>query len=205
MPSEREQLAATAAVLERLDGTLNDLFASVAELKTSLGLPREVVPVTAPEPPPQPLTALETAQALQHALEDMRGDLKDATSRLATAEQREQRRWRVVLGLAVSFAFDIVLTVVVTIATVQAHAASDRANATVSELRAVQLASCQSGNQTRAEQITLWSHLAAVSQPAPGATEEQVKKDKQQITALLAFIKHVFAPKPCQKLYSIKG
>jgi hypothetical protein len=198
--NERQQLAATAAVLDRLDGTLNDLFASVAELKTSLGLPLEVAPVTAPEPP-APLSALETAQALQRAIEAMRKDLKAATERLSTAEQREQRRWRVTVGLIVSFAFDIILTVVVTIATVQAHTASERASATVAELRATQLASCRSSNQTRAEQDTIWHELAGLSKPAPGTSTEEIAKQKKAVKGFLALVDKAEAPRNCGKLY----
>jgi hypothetical protein len=128
----------------------------------------------------------------------MRGDLKDATSRLSTAEQREQRRWRVVIGLAVSFAFDIILTVVVTIATVQAHTASERANATVAELRSTQLASCRSSNQTRAEQVTLWDHIGHLSIRA-NTPPKQRKADE----ALLAYIRHVFAKVNCAARYRL--
>jgi hypothetical protein len=58
-------------------------------------------------------------------------------------------------------------------------------------------------NQTRAEEVKPWDHLAAVNYPALGSTAAQRAKDKRAIAALLACIANVFAPRNCGKLYRL--
>lgn len=204
MASEREQLAAIAAVADRLDRTLDDLFAAVAELKANLGLPgaprKEAITVAEPQPPQG---ALAAAGRLSDALEAMSADLKAVTGRLGTTEQRVKRGRRIITGLVVSLVLDVALTIGITFASLAAHTASDRANATVAELHSSQVLGCGLGNQMRAAQVMLWTKLAAESTPAPGSTPAQVNKGRQEIAALLAYIRREFAQLDCKKLYHL--
>jgi len=204
MAGERQQLAAIGAVIGKLDATLDDLFRSVAELKTSLGLPApQEVAVTAPGPEPAPQGALERAQALQVSLDAMSETLKAVIKRLGSAEKTARLLKRIVIALSVSFCLDILITAGLGWNSVQAHSASDRANATVADLHSAQITNCRAGNQTRAQQVQLWTHLAQESKPAPGATAAQIAKDRQAVDALLAYIGRVFAPVNCAERYRL--
>ena len=143
--------------------------------------------------------ALETAQALTEALTGTR----EQVAALTAAVKRSRRH---IFALAVSLLLDVALTVVVAIFAVQAHSAStsaSHADATVAELHATQVAGCQAGNAERAEQTALWTHLAAISKPPPHLTRRQLAANKREIAALLAYVKHTFAPRDCQKAYRL--
>lgn len=215
MPDEKRQLAGIAVVADKLDSRLADLAASVAELRAALGLTTpaapdaKAVPVTDPPPVPDPGTpppgdALTTATALQHALESMSGDLQEVSSRLTTTEARERRARRFIRALCVSLALDLALTIGVTVATVSAHTASDRAaaassraNATVAQLRAIQIAGCEAGNEYRAGQIKTWHYLLSLSPPA--SPQAQRIADK-----FIVYIRKVNAPRDCKAIYHLR-
>jgi hypothetical protein len=190
VPDERAQLAAIGTVITRLDRTLDDLFASVAELKTSLGLPAEV-PVTAPEPPPPgPLGAI---QGLQHALEAMSTDLQAATSRLAGAEKTARLLKRIVIALAISFCLDLAVTAGFGWNTV-------RVNQTQTASHADQIAACKQGNTARRQDAAVWdTFLSDIAPP---------KVRTHKIDVLLAGIDKRIAikdtPKDCAAVYSTK-
>lgn len=136
---------------------------------------------------------LQTARDLQGALEGM-------TAQLAAVRKTVQRGKLVVIGLVIGLLIDVGLTVVVSITAVQAHNASVQASATVAQLRAVAMASCESGNRIRASEITFWEHLAAISTTTQ-TTPAQRKTDAQ----LLEFVRATFAPRPCKSLYRLHG
>jgi hypothetical protein len=229
VPDERQQLASIAAVTEKLERDLDGLFASVAELRATLGAAApgiKAVPVTenlpGPDPAGQPApgsaTPLQAADRLSGAVEGMRDELRAVSDRLGSAEERQaasdkqqtatdksvQRGRRLLIGLVISFALDITLTILVTIATFQAHSASSQAKATAAQLRANQITACGVGNQTRAEQIQLWSHLAAQSKPAPGSTPQQIRRERQTVAALLAYVRQTFRHLDCRSLYRLR-
>jgi hypothetical protein len=166
---ERQQLAAIGTVITRLDRTLDDLFASVAELKTNLGLQAEVAPVTAPEPPPppEPGGALTAIQGLQAAIETMSGDLRTVSSRLASAEKRERRLRHIMTGLAISFALDLLITAGLGWNTVRQN---DIQNAN----QADQIAACRVANVSRIQDAAVWDTLLADLAP-PKAQTPRVK------------------------------
>lgn len=147
---------------------------------------------------------IQTAKALTDALEGM-------TKQLAAVKATVARGKRIIIGLAVSLVLDVALTVVVTLTAAQAHDtaaqahdASARANATVTQLHAIQVSSCNAGNGTRAAEIQLWTHLAAVSTPPAGSTPAQAAKDRQAIAALLTYVRQVFKPRDCAKIYATR-
>jgi hypothetical protein len=148
--------------------------------------------VTEPAPDRE---ALETAQALTEALTGTR----EQVAALTAAVRRSRRH---IVALAVSLLLDVALTVVVAIFAVQAHSASDRAtraDVSVTQLHASQVAGCQAGNQQRAEQIGLWEHIYSLAKSGKKLTAAQRRADN----ALIAYIRKTFAAKNCAVLYRL--
>ena len=56
---------------------------------------------------------------------------------------------------------------------------------------------CQAGNDSRAQQVILWTHLVAISVPPPHETAAARQKREATVTAFLAFVHKVFAPRDC--------
>jgi hypothetical protein len=56
---------------------------------------------------------------------------------------------------------------------------------------------CQSGNEFRASQVTLWTHLVAISTPPTGQTPAQAAQRRALISTFLAYVRQVFAPRDC--------
>jgi hypothetical protein len=135
----------------------------------------------------------KTARDLQRALEGM-------TEQLTQVKATLRRGKRVAAAIAVSLVLDVALTIGVSITAVQAGDASAKANATVAQLHSTQVSACRSGNQTRAEEVALWTHLASLSATS-GRTPAQRKADDQ----LLAYIRSVFKPRDCTAVYKLRA
>ena len=56
---------------------------------------------------------------------------------------------------------------------------------------------CEAGNESRAQQITLWTHLVAISAPPPHQTAAQKAARAKLIAGFLAYVRQVFAPRDC--------
>ena len=56
---------------------------------------------------------------------------------------------------------------------------------------------CRAGNESRAQQITLWTHLAAISVPPPHETAAQTQRRLELVRRLLGYVRKVFAPRDC--------
>jgi hypothetical protein len=56
---------------------------------------------------------------------------------------------------------------------------------------------CQAGNESRAQQVTLWTHLVQVSAPPPHQTAAQRKQRQALTRQFLAYVRKVFAPRDC--------
>jgi hypothetical protein len=61
---------------------------------------------------------------------------------------------------------------------------------------------CQAGNDARAQQITLWTHLAAISVPPPHETPAQTARRLMLVRQLLGYVRQVFAPRDCAGNFS---
>src|SRR6266581_3653625 len=48
---------------------------------------------------------------------------------------------------------------------------------------------CQAGNESRAQQVTLWTHLIAISQPPPHQTAAQKRQRQATIRKFLAYVR----------------
>lgn len=143
--------------------------------------------MTADEGGPQPADHLARLEELSKALKQVAEDLRlerVAWQKVADAGRRTRQ---LAIGLAVSFTLDVVLTVVVTLLSVSAL----NQGAT---LHASQLAACAVGNQARAQQVTLWNEVLALSAQSPHANQQMDEAFKR-------FIMKTFAPVNCAEVY----
>ena len=56
---------------------------------------------------------------------------------------------------------------------------------------------CLAGNEARAQQITLWTHLAQISTPPPHETAAQAARRVALTRQLLGYVRKVFAKRDC--------
>lgn len=56
---------------------------------------------------------------------------------------------------------------------------------------------CQAGNESRAQQVTLWTHLVQISAPPPHETAAQKRQRAALVREFLAYVRRVFAPRDC--------
>lgn len=56
---------------------------------------------------------------------------------------------------------------------------------------------CETGNEFRADQVTLWNHLVVISAPPPHETAAQKAARAKTVRAFLAYVRKVFAPRDC--------
>lgn len=103
-------------------------------------------------------------------------------------------------GTARAFVFLAVFAIIAAAASgvlaVRAVQGEIRAKASVVQL-------CQAGNDSRNQQVTLWTHLIAVSVPPPRQTPAQKAARAKLITEFLGFVRADFAPRNCAT--SFKG
>lgn len=120
-------------------------------------------------------------------LEQISSTLDETAKRIEAVAGRERRTRLLAIGMLVSFALDIALTVIVTVLSVNALSQA-------SSVHQSQLAACAISNQTRVEQITLWNYVIQLSGQNPNA-------DKAQLAKFEAFVKQTFKPVNCAKVY----
>lgn len=125
-----------------------------------------------------------TARALTKSLDALSARLEALTS-------YGLHNRRMIRGLVVSLALDVVLTVVVTYVAFQAQHASDNAT----RARAQQVTACQSGNAARAVQIQLWDYILALP-PTHTLTAAEIK----QRADLKTYLHKVFVPRDCTRI-----
>ncbi len=63
--------------------------------------------------------------------------------------------------------------------------------------RATVMQLCQAGNEARAQQVTLWTHLIAISAPPPHETPAQKAARAKLIRQFLAYVRQVFRARDC--------
>ncbi len=59
---------------------------------------------------------------------------------------------------------------------------------------------CRAGNEARAQQIVLWTHLVVIAKPPPGQTPAQARARARMIAQFLGFVHQVFAPRNCTRI-----
>lgn len=119
-------------------------------------------------------------------LEAISSTLENVSKRIEAVAERERKTRLLAIGMLGSFVLDIVLTIVVTILSVNALS---QANTTHQS----QLAACAVSNQTRAQQIQLWEFLFQLAGPKAANSPEDQK--------LLTFVKQTFRPVNCAQVY----
>jgi hypothetical protein len=102
-------------------------------------------------------------------------------------------------GAARAFVFLSVLTVLLSAA---AYYFSVRAVQGEIASRASVVQLCQASNESRAQQVTLWTHLIAISQPPPHETAAQKRQRQATTREFLAYVRTVFAPRDCAGRFS---
>ncbi len=60
---------------------------------------------------------------------------------------------------------------------------------------------CQLGNESRAQQVTLWEHLVTISKPPPHETAAQRRERLATIRVFIAYVQRVFAPRDCARRF----
>jgi hypothetical protein len=104
-----------------------------------------------------------------------------------------RRNRHYIVGLGISLAFDLLLSVVVIVVAIQANAANDRANAN----HEYQVDTCNSSNAARQTSRDLWNYvLDAASKNPANETPER----KKQISDFRAYMENSYAPRDCSKV-----
>lgn len=117
-----------------------------------------------------------------------------------------RRSRHIIIGLVVSLALDVALTLVVTVFAVQAHDASrsaQTASATAIQLHKTQVQGCQAGNVLRAGTVAVWERLAMLTRPAAGTTPAQAAANARAVAGFIAYVKSVNKPRNCQEAYRL--
>lgn len=138
------------------------------------------------------LTAME--QRLREAIEAARSASEERDQTLATYGKRNRRY----------IAVDVALTVLLAVfgfVSVQAASQASKATESAAAQHASLVSACQSANQTRVEQVQLWTHLYDQALTSRHLTAKQKADDER----LIAYIHHVFAEKDCRAVYATSG
>ena len=139
------------------------------------------------------------ALALASALSDT---LAEIGRRLDQYSAFGRRSRRIIIALAVSFALDITLTIVLGFTAFSAH---DTASANAQqgrELHAAQLMSCANGNVFRDNQTTIWrDFIVIITKAETGQSPAQVAKSQKLAAEFLAYVATVNHPVNCTALY----
>jgi hypothetical protein len=154
------------------------------------------------------LAAVTAAKAL--ALVKALGEtLAEIGRRLEQYSAFGRRSRQIILGLAVSFALDIIITIVLGLTALAAHGTAAANAQLVQELHAQQvalhtdqLASCANGNTFRSDQDTIWrDFITLITKPAAGEPPAQVAKTNKLAMQFLAYVSTVNHPVNCKALY----
>lgn len=115
-------------------------------------------------------------------------NLPDAVISLAKTAKQNRNRIRL---LAISIILDILLTIGLGLLAVQTHTTANKAESNSQAL----VASCQSVNDARANNKTLWDYLLSLPTPiAPTLQQQQVRNQ------FSVFLNKTFAQKNCDQL-----
>lgn len=116
---------------------------------------------------------IKTAEGLTEALQVTSGELKALNKRL-------RRTRHIVWGLVVSLALDLLLTAGFAYVAVQAN-----------NTQQSNLALCESGNHSRAQQIEIWNYVLSLGKPPRTAQQRKV------VAEFEGHLHVIFAPRNC--------
>jgi hypothetical protein len=130
--------------------------------------------------------AIEAATRLNESVTELKDEIRGLQ-----AYGRRNRHY--IIGLGISLAFDLLLSVVVIIVAIQASNANDRANAN----HQYQVDSCNSNNAARQTSRDLWNYVLDAASKNPA---NQVPERKKQIDDFRAYMENSYAPRDCSKV-----
>ncbi len=99
-----------------------------------------------------------------------------------------ERNRRLIWGLLVSLALDLILSIVVAVVAVQAAETSSAA----SQNRQMQISSCEAGNQARMVSTQLWNYVLDLSE-----RNIQTPEQRQRIAEFRQYMTTSLAPRDC--------
>lgn len=123
--------------------------------------------------------------------QDLTSALTDLSERLGDTLAYGHRNRRMIWGLIISLALDLVLTAGLTISLIQ----SDRASNEARSVHRQQVVICESGNEGRALNVKLWTYVLSIP-PPQSRTHEQEKR----VAEFKVFLTKTFAPRDCGKV-----
>ena len=152
-------------------------------------------------PPPD-----QSALALAEALGETLGEI---SRRLEEYSAFGKRSRQIIIALSVSFALDIILTVVLGLTALQAHGTADTnaqlvqgLHAQQAALHAEQLASCADGNTFRADQDVIWQDFIRIlTTPTATSTKAQEAAADKLASEFLKYVTTVNHAIDCTALY----
>jgi hypothetical protein len=146
--------------------------------------------------------AAETAARALALANALSKTLTAITERLDQYSAFGRRSRKIITALAVSFALDIILTIVLGLTAFSAHGTASANAQLVQELHAAQLTSCANGNQFRGDQDVIWrDFIGLITKPAAGESPAQVAKTGKLAAQFLAYVATVNHPVNCAALY----
>jgi hypothetical protein len=146
--------------------------------------------------------AAETALKALRLAEALGENLAEIARRLGEYSAFGRRSRRVIIGLAVSFALDVILTVVLAVVALQTHGTASVNSQQGRELHASQLTACANGNVFRDNQTTIWrDFVAIITKAETGQSAAQVAKSQKLAAQFLAYVTTVNHPVDCAALY----
>ena len=148
--------------------------------------------------------AIDAARGLTETLRGTAGELAAMRRELAAMNVYGKHNRRLIAGLAISFALDLLLTVIVAVFAIQAHDASSQAHVAASlaaQNHASALKFCRAANVSAEAQVRLTTYFVAITQPPPGAPGAQAVTTRARDAALLVYVRRSFAPRDCAAIY----
>jgi len=131
-------------------------------------------------------------------LEEVKAGSEDRDVQLANRDAQLAtygRRNRHLIWIAIiSLALDMILTAGLTVVAIQAHHASSAAASARTAASAVARSDrdlCLSSNASRAQQVSLWNYILALSRPPATPAE------RERVTTFKAHLQQLFAPRNC--------
>lgn len=126
------------------------------------------------------------------AADRLQGSVIDLKDEIGSLRDYGQRSRRIIWGLAVSLALDVALSIVVIFVAIQAQDANTLAQAN----RQTQIATCESGNQSRQVALNLWTYVLDAAAVAP---ENQTPERKKQLVDFRTYMESAYTPRDCTK------
>lgn len=159
---------------------------------------------------PERQAAVRAAGGLTEALTAMTNQLaavdKGSQQRDAALKRSGHTTRILVIAAIAGFMLDVAATAIALVAIHGEHVAqvvTQRNSATISQLHAVNVNSCRTGNDYRQQEAQLWHYVISLVKPPPNATEDQRKATEQVVSGLQMHVRKATTPRNCAVLYRI--